>query len=126
VPEEVFGRVQDILVGRRVALSTHTRNHPDFPLRVFVSCGECGVPVTGSWSKGRNNRYSYYRCRNSQCKKMNIRTDKLEEQFVDFIRSLSPESGYLPLFREIVTQVWKQRQADSDQFYGRHMLSFTN
>lgn len=48
VGEELFRRVQDILDGKRVSVTAHQRNNPDFPLRVFVSCGECGTPLTGA------------------------------------------------------------------------------
>jgi len=114
VSEELFARVQDVLEGRRVALSTHTRDNPEFPLRVFVSCAKCNTPLTGSLSKGRKKHYPYYHCRNARCKAVYIRKEKLEMEFGEFIRSLSPEGRYMRLFREVVTQVWKQRQAASE------------
>jgi hypothetical protein len=57
VSEELFKRVQEILDGKRLSVTAHQRNNPDFPLRVFVSCGACGTPLTGSWSRGRKGRY---------------------------------------------------------------------
>ena len=113
VTEALFSRVQDILEGKRVTVTSHARNNPDFPLRVFVLCGECKTPITGSWSKGRKDRYAYYRCRNSKCRAVNVRRESLERQFTDLLRRLAPERAYMKLFKEIVMQVWKHRQADS-------------
>jgi site-specific DNA recombinase len=114
VTEELFQRVQDILDGKRISVTAHQRNNPDFPLRVFVSCGECGTPLTGAWSTGRKARYPYYRCRNAKCKAVNVRREKMDTEFAALIAKLAPERRYIRLFKEIVRQVWKQRQTDSE------------
>lgn len=62
VSEETFYRVQAVLSGRVIVSGPRQRNHPDFPLRVFVRCEACGRPLTGSWSKGRNGHYACYHC----------------------------------------------------------------
>lgn len=31
----------------------------EFPLRGFVTCGDCGKQLTACWSKGRSARYPY-------------------------------------------------------------------
>jgi len=72
VSEDPFNRVQDILSGKRMSVTAHQRNNPDFPLRVFARCGVCDTPLTGSWSKGRNSRYAYYRCRNASCHAVSV------------------------------------------------------
>ena len=46
VSGELFQRVQRLLDGKGVAPKPHQRNHPDFPLRRFVACAECGTPLT--------------------------------------------------------------------------------
>ena len=114
VSEELFRRVQDILDGKRLSVSAHQRNNPDFPLRVFVTCGACGTPLTGSWSKGRKGRYPYYRCRSSHCRAVNVRRDRLETNFAALLERLAPERRYMRLFKEIVRQVWKQRVSASE------------
>ena len=48
VSEETFYRVQAVLSGRVTVSGPRQRNHPDFPLRVFVRCEACGRPLTGS------------------------------------------------------------------------------
>lgn len=115
VSDELFNRVQEILSGKRVSVTTHQRSHPDFSLRVFVRCGSCDTPLTGSWSKGRNYRYAYYRCRKPDCRAVNIRREKLEKQFVELLGELTPERHYMRLFSEIVRHVWTQKQASSQE-----------
>jgi DNA invertase Pin-like site-specific DNA recombinase len=78
VSDAQFRLVQDTLDGKRLCVTAHLRNNPDFPLRVFLKCGTCQTPLTGSWSKGRNSRYAYYRCRNVGCRSVNVRRERLE------------------------------------------------
>lgn len=56
--------------------------HPDFPLRNFVAC-ICGRPLTGSWQKGRRQRYAYYYCFNPACQyhHVYIPNGTLEDRF---------------------------------------------
>jgi site-specific DNA recombinase len=113
VTEELFDKVQDIMDGKRTAIVPHIRNHDDFPLRVFVSCEACGQPLTGSWSKGRKERYPYYRCRNTKCKAVNVRKEVMERQFIALLHRLSPSRELLTLFRDVVLNVWRDKQADA-------------
>jgi site-specific DNA recombinase len=113
VSDAQFQLVQDILDGKRLSVTAHMRNNPDFPLRVFLRCGKCQIPLTGSWSKGRNNRYAYYRCRNLECRAVNVRRERLENDFIALLEKLTPERHYMRFFKEVVRQVWKAKQASS-------------
>ena len=113
VSDELFRRVGDILDGKRPSVAAHQRSNPDFPLRVFVICGACETPLTGSWSKGRKSRYPYYRCRNSHCRAVNVRRESLEADFAKLVERLVPERRYMRLFKEIVRHVWQERLAAS-------------
>jgi site-specific DNA recombinase len=103
--------VQSLLSGKLKPLVAHTLNHPDFPLRRFVRCGNCRTPLTASWSKGRTNRYPYYHCR--ACKVVKVRKERLEAGFVGLLDRLQPNAGYMRLFHAVVIDVWKGRQADA-------------
>jgi site-specific DNA recombinase len=111
VAKETFDTVQALLSGKRPMVKAHERNNPDFPLRHFVRCGRCDRPLTGSWSKGRNGRYAYYRCQNRSCKAVHIRREEMEQAFVEFLAQLQPKPEYLRLFSEIIIDVWKEKQA---------------
>jgi site-specific DNA recombinase len=113
VNSKIFDKVQALLGGRRPTVTPRMRNHPDFPLRHFARCGRCDRPLTGSWSKGRTERYAYYRCQNRSCKAVNARREVFEGLFVEFLTRLQPKPEYLRLFGEIITDVWKQKQAQA-------------
>ena len=113
VSPENFRLVQSILSGGHVATRPRRPSHPDFPLRHFVKCGSCDRPLTASWSKGRNKPYAYYHCANGSCKSPNIKKQLLESEFLKLIEQIQPKPEYINLFREIVLDVWKQRQGEA-------------
>jgi site-specific DNA recombinase len=113
VSDELFLRVQEIMDGKRMAVVPHIRNHEDFPLRVFVRCAHCGVPLAGSWSKGRKEYYPYYRCRNKKCKSVKPRKELLERQFLQLLHRLTPSDDFLVLFRDIILETWNRKQAEA-------------
>ena len=110
---ETFQLVQAILAGGRTALTPRRRSHPDFPLRHFFSCGACERPLTGSWSKGRNNAYAYYHCAQRCAKSRNIPKKLLETDFLKLVEQVQPKPEYLNLFRAIVIDVWERRQSET-------------
>jgi site-specific DNA recombinase len=115
VSAETFEAVQRVLDGKRAAHNPRVRNHPDFPLRRFVQCAECGAPLTASWSKGRTKRYGYYRCPNADCRAVNARKEALERVFVEQLDHLQPRAEYFDLFTEIVTDIWNRRNRERHQ-----------
>ncbi|MBZ5491443.1 MAG: recombinase family protein [Acidobacteriia bacterium] len=115
VTEAIFDKVQAILNGRTVSVTPRARSHADFPLRGFVQCGYCAEALTGSWSKGRNRYYAYYHCQDG-C--IRVTKDAMEGQFEEFMRQLQPNAGYMRLYREIVLDVWRKKQGDSQQVQG--------
>jgi site-specific DNA recombinase len=117
VSREIFDKVQSLLNGRCKVVAPKNRNHPDFPLRHFVRCGQCGQPLTGSWLKGRKNRYAYYRCQNRNCKAVHISGGELERLFVDYLCQLRAKSEYLRLLDEIVVDVWRKKQAEATSLH---------
>ncbi len=113
VSQELFDSVQAILSGKRTSVTPRLLSHPDFPLRHFVKCGCCGKPLTASWQKGRNDRYAYYWCPNSQCRRVRVRKLDLETSFAAFLERVQPKPQYLELFKVIVLDVWKEKQAQN-------------
>ncbi|HEX9737388.1 MAG TPA: recombinase family protein, partial [Thermoanaerobaculia bacterium] len=107
VERELWVRVQAVL-GRMPSRAPYQSAHPDFPLRRFVRCGGC-QPLTGSWTKGRNGRYAYYRC--TSC---NRSVATLEQDFAELLKGLRPEPELLKLWRAIVLDVWREHTARAD------------
>lgn len=109
-----FDRVQHLLQTPRTACKgTRRKVHPDFPLRGFARCGSCDGPLTASWSTGRSKRYPYYACPRRTCRGVKVGRDKLETAFEGLLAEIVPDAAYLRLFREIVLDLWKRKQADA-------------
>ena len=108
VTEDLFERVQAILSGRKPKLSPFQRHHPDFPLRAFIRCSQCGQVITGSWSKGRNQKCPYYHCA-GRCRGINLRKEKLEAKFTALLERMQIRQEYVELFRKIVLDQWQNK-----------------
>ena len=93
----------------------------DFPLRGFVACGDCGHPYTGGWSRGRSRAYAYYTCHQKGCAsyRKSVAREKVEEGFVDILKTLRPRTELLGLAREMLADIWEglhageRRRADA-------------
>ena len=122
----LFNLVQDRPTNKGAATrSTRARENPDFLLRVFVRCAECGRGLTGSFSTGRRGkRYPYYCCRVKGCRSVKFSRDKLHHAFHQLLYSLYPEEGFMPLFGEVVKDVWKQKYADHTALAARLEKAF--
>jgi ssDNA-binding Zn-finger/Zn-ribbon topoisomerase 1 len=99
--------------GRRPAIVPKVRNHPDFPLRKFIICPKCKKKLTGSWSKGRTNKYPYYRCTTKECN-LSVRKEIIDEKFFKILKSIQPKTEVLKLFEAIVIDVWKSKQTGAE------------
>ena len=88
---------------------THSRLHPDFPLRRFVKCSSCTKSLTGSWSKGRSTKYAYYHCENKGCRAVSLKKDALEKLFHEELGTLSIRPQTLELIQAIAQDVWAER-----------------
>jgi site-specific DNA recombinase len=114
VSQELFDSVQDVLAGRRPNLTGYQLQREEFPLRRFVQCGICGKPLTGSVSKGRKNKYPYYRCR-ANCKAVSATPDDLHMKFLSWLQQMAPDAGSMDEIKETIRTVWQQRKGDAEE-----------
>jgi len=114
VSEEIFDKVQAVLDGKARTVTAYERNHTRFPLRRFVRCAHCGVPITGGGSRnGKNSlRYEYYRCRTTACH-LGIPKIPFEQAFIRFLDALKPKPEYLGQLRDAVLDEWRNATADA-------------
>jgi DNA invertase Pin-like site-specific DNA recombinase len=112
VPLAVYERAQRRL-SQRAPARPHVRAHGDFPLRGLIIHDECGRPMTASWSRGRSGRYAYYHC--PKCRGASAPKDELESRFSELLARLQPRPEYLKLFRAVVVDVWRNRQAEASR-----------
>jgi len=94
VTPEQFFKVIDILKGRFEKSKHSVETNQQLPLKRFVSCGDCGQPVTGYYKKQKN--LYYYKCRTKGCRK-NVSQKKLHEDFQNFLLqyNIRPEAAEL-------------------------------
>lgn len=100
ISEEMFYRVQAIIEGRCTHGTTNFRSKDNeaFPLRGIAVCGHCGKPYTGGLSKGKNKRYPYYFCPGG-CTGTIVATEKLHNQLIELLRSITPSKETLNWFK---------------------------
>jgi len=89
----------------------------DFPLRGFVTCGDCGSPLTAGWSTGKYRYYGYFLCQNKACGSYgkSIRKADIEDGFTAILRSLTPSQTLILVFEGMFHDAWTQRVAQAKQ-----------
>ncbi|HWB02936.1 MAG TPA: recombinase family protein [Verrucomicrobiales bacterium] len=109
ISDDLFQKVQRVLKGKGLRThALHRTDNPDFPLRRFVVDSN-GRKLTGSWSRGRNQKYAYYRFGG---KDSNHHRDHFEEQFVAFLESFSFDAEQFSRLRELVYENLVKATAD--------------
>lgn len=110
ITEQQFYKVQAILDGRnvnKIALGKRNHENPEFPLRRVIKCVKCSIGLTGGWSKGRHERYAYYRC-SGKCT-TSIKVDKLEGNLINLLKEITPKQESLNLFIAFVYKSYNER-----------------
>ncbi|MED5550645.1 MAG: recombinase family protein [Pseudomonadota bacterium] len=89
--------------------------HPDFPLRGYIDCAHCGVPLKGSWSRSRNGvRHAYYGCQTKGCEAYGKSTRKavLEGEFEKLLEAVKPNAVLLRTATRMFKAVWDIQHND--------------
>ena len=112
ITEEEYFKIRTILSGRSCSVKK-IKTNPNFPLRRTVKCGICGRPLTGSCSSGRGGKYLYYHCYNKQCSMYGkvISKAKLEDDFIEYLNSITPKREFLNSFNSTVLTLWKEKDS---------------
>ena len=99
---DTFRAVQEVLDGKRKQKpKMHKANNPNLYLRKYLVCPICGHRVTGATSRGHGGHYDYYCC-NHDHKHLNIRAEKANDIFVQYIAGLAPNEAISALYKEIL------------------------
>lgn len=109
-PEE-WERLQEVLDARNTVARRLPRKsmHPSFPLRRFLRCPKCSVPVRGYAAvKPDGKRFSYYDCNNPACK-FRIPSELAHAKFVAYLGTLVPAPHVMEAFRATVLDSWEVR-----------------
>ena len=93
----------------------------DFPLRGFVTCGDCGQPLTACYSTSRTGKkHPYYLCHTKGCTsyRKSIPQARLEGEFDSILQTLQPTETLFALVRSLLKDAWSQRLAQT-----KHVLA---
>lgn len=99
VSKELFYSAQSALRPVQTP-SSYERNNPDFPLRGTLRCA-CGQYMTACWSKGRQDRYPYYRC--LFCPRMNLSRATVEDRFASHLTEIFDDVFNIPDAMQLLT-----------------------
>lgn len=106
---ETYQKVQQrIKEGARVPARKNLDS--DFPLRGFVTCGDCEHPMTSCWSKSKTGKkHPYYMCFHKGCEsyRKSIRREDLEGAFEDLLETITPAPTLAALGRAMFKKAWE-------------------
>lgn len=110
---ETYRRIQDKLHGRAKAPTRLDISH-DFPLRGFVTCDCCGVPMKSCWTKGRNGKYPYYLCQTKGCEHYgkSIKRDYLEDEFAMLLKDITPSDSMVEMVDDMIGKLSHLKAGD--------------
>lgn len=107
---EIYRKIQDRLAGHATVPARKDLNE-DFPLRGFITCADCGTPLTACWTTGCRARYAYYLCPKHGCPsyRKSVRRELLEGQFESLLRQLQPSESLFCVARAMIKDLWDHR-----------------
>ena len=78
----------------------------------MVVCGDCGVPLRSSWTKGRSKRYPYYLCQTKSCESYgkSIARDTVERDVGELVKSLQPTKGLMKVATIMFRDAWDMQK----------------
>lgn len=110
---EVYNKIQERLKAK-VPQRSRKDFTSDFPLRGYINCAFCNIPLTASWSKSRTGeKHPYYRCYSKTCvfKGKSVAKKEVHEHFLNYIENLSPKEETIPYAKiEILAEIVRREK----------------
>jgi DNA invertase Pin-like site-specific DNA recombinase len=125
ITKQLFDKVQDVLKGR--SRVHHTVTKEPRALCGLLSCGTCGMMITGEHHlkrerNGNVHRYTYYRCtkksKTINCKETYVREEKLDEQISKLLSDMALPSEWIEELRGKLEQDRREASASSKSLQG--------
>ena len=115
VSQELFDMCQEGYKGK-ARFSYRSQMNPSFPLRRLAVCAFCNRSITGSFSTGRmGGKYAYYHHHKQECPKAGfIPKETFEQNFVEYLVSITPDLDYERAFKSVVLDIWKNNYKNLD------------
>ena len=114
IKQETYFRVLGILTNRHHTVVPKRRNNPLFPLRRCMICSICKKIMTGSVAQGKKIRVPYYHCQNKGCPRFQKKV--VEAKYLEYLERISPNKGFLPVFKEIVLDKFEEKVAQAREY----------
>ncbi len=114
INENTFYKCQKyIKTGKRGDNISTARINETFPLRHFILCPHCSRPITACMSKSKSGKlYPFYKCYNKDCHGLkSISKDKLEGEFNDYLKRITPSEPWLNYFRKVLLDVFREKRS---------------
>ncbi len=108
---ETFQKIQERIKGKTKAAARKDIS-ADFPLRGFITCGDCNNPLTSCWSTSKTGKkHPYYMCFKKDCEshRKSIPRDKLEGEFEVLLGQLQPTDSLFHLAKAMFKDAWNMR-----------------
>lgn len=108
IDEQTWQKAYHLLVLKKKNYRFHDTDL--YPLKGALKCESCGHPMTTSPSKGMNELFYYYECKNKDCNCNGVRinVDKAHEQFAKILSQIKPKQRVIKLFEHMVFSEWDQ------------------
>ncbi|MDW8550440.1 recombinase zinc beta ribbon domain-containing protein [Epilithonimonas ginsengisoli] len=119
ISESLFDQVQSVINTKRKTTAKRDDLKEMFFLRGFLTCPVCGRKLTGSFSKGKQNRYPYYHCHN-RCK-IRIGAVLLNNCYQNKLQELILADNAMELFKNILEDQNIKTQKAS-YFYAQQLV----
>ncbi|MHB1865379.1 MAG: recombinase family protein [Candidatus Saccharimonadales bacterium] len=109
VPEWVYHTNQALLESRQNhKIEGYKLISPEYVLRRFVLCGNCGKPLRGSAPTGRHGKkYPRYHCSTKGCNSAYVIPKELHKKWEDHLKELQPNDERFKLLQTVIVRVWK-------------------
>ncbi len=87
----------------------YQRERPDFPFKALVHCPECGKPMKGSYSTGKQGgKFGYYHCARGH-RHVGMRRELLHEKLEALLADLKFAPDIAIRFEEHIRAVWVEK-----------------
>ncbi len=106
---ETFELIQKRLKNDGLTKRIRTDISQDFPLRGLLVCAACGGHITAAWTKGRNDRFPYYICKEAlACKyyRKSMKRVDVRDGFNKLLLKTALKNEVSKLLDKVFERVW--------------------
>ncbi len=109
---ETFQKNQELIQGNARVMTRKDIN-ADFPLRGYVTCGDCDNPLTSCWSTSKlGKKHPYYMCFKKGCVsyRKSIRRGDIEGEFEGMLKQMRPSVSLFRATTAMFKLAWNMRR----------------